>query len=69
MLSLHAALSSALRARFNFRLIEPHSGDLPFTVLFERPATWTIRRLAESGWHMAANVPWLAAAHAAGSGR
>jgi dTDP-4-amino-4,6-dideoxygalactose transaminase len=63
--SLHAALSSALRARFNFRLIEPHAGDLPFTVLFERPADMAYPSLAESGWHVAANVPWLAAAHAA----
>jgi dTDP-4-amino-4,6-dideoxygalactose transaminase len=63
--SLHAALSSALRARFNFRLIEPYAGDLPFTVLFERPAGMAYPSLAESGWHMAANVPWLATAHAA----
>ena len=63
--SLHEALSSALRVRFNFRLIEPHAGDLPFTVLFERPADMAYPSLAESGWHVAANVPWLAAAHAA----
>jgi dTDP-4-amino-4,6-dideoxygalactose transaminase len=63
--ALHAALSAAMRARFNFRLIEPHTGDLPFTVLFERPAEMAYPSLAQSGWHVAANVPWLAAVHEA----
>jgi dTDP-4-amino-4,6-dideoxygalactose transaminase len=67
VLSLHGALAAALRARYNVRIIAPYSGDLPFTVLFERPRDLKYPSLNESGWHVAANVPWLAEAHLAGT--
>jgi dTDP-4-amino-4,6-dideoxygalactose transaminase len=65
VLSLHDALSAALRGRYNVRIVAPHFGDLPFTVLFERPHDMNYPSLAESGWHVAANVPWLTEAHVA----
>jgi dTDP-4-amino-4,6-dideoxygalactose transaminase len=67
VLSLHGALATALRGRYNVRIIAPHSGDLPFTVLFERPRDLKYPSLNESGWHVAANVPWLTEAHLAGT--
>ena len=36
-----------------------HDGDIPFTVLFRRPEQMSYPSLADSGWHVAANVPWL----------
>jgi dTDP-4-amino-4,6-dideoxygalactose transaminase len=59
VLSLNAAVSEALRRRYNVRIVAPHAGDVPFTVLFERPLGMAYPSLAESGWHVAANVPWL----------
>ena len=67
ILSLNRAMSEALRLRYNVRIIATHAGDVPFTVLFERPSAVTYPSLAESGWHVAANVPWLASAYAAGA--
>ena len=67
VLSLHGALSAALRARYNVRIVAPYSGDVPFTVLFERPHDMNYPSLAESGWHVAANVPWLTEVHAGGA--
>jgi hypothetical protein len=40
-------------------MIEPREGDIPFTVLFERPSRITYPSLLESGWHVASMVPWL----------
>jgi dTDP-4-amino-4,6-dideoxygalactose transaminase len=59
ILRLHAAIARAATAA-GLRTIEPHEGDLPFTVLFRRPAGWSYPSLLDSGWHVATNVPWLA---------
>jgi len=64
ILRQHAAMSEACGRRLQTRLIEPHEGDLPFTVLFERPARISYPSLLESGWHVASMVPWLETAFA-----
>jgi len=61
ILAMHAALAEQGRRRLNLDLIEPHSGDLPFTVMFRRTAEMRYPSLLDSGWHVAGNVPWLAA--------
>lgn len=58
ILRLYEAMSEAC-ARLQTRMIEPHEGDLPFTVLFERPSRINYPSLMESGWHVASKVPWL----------
>ena len=64
ILALHGAVAKACEARLGLEVIVPHDGDLPFTVLFKRPAQMRYPPLADSGWHVAANVPWLAKAFA-----
>ena len=64
ILALHGAVAKACEARLGLEVIVPHDGDLPFTVLFRRPAQMRYPPLADSGWHVAANVPWLAKAFA-----
>ena len=58
ILRQHEAMSGACRS-LETRIIEPHEGDIPFTVLFERPSRITYPSLMESGWHVASKVPWL----------
>ena len=64
ILSLHQAIANACREAWDFDLIPDHAGDIPFTVLFKRPSNMRYSSLAESGWHVAANVPWLEQAFA-----
>lgn len=60
ILRQYEAMSRAC-SRLQTGIIEPHDGDLPFTVLFERPSRINYPSLMESGWHVASNVPWLEA--------
>lgn len=58
ILMQYEAMSEACQRRLQVRLIDPHPGDLPFTVLFERPDRMSYPTLVDSGWHVASNVPW-----------
>lgn len=60
ILASHRAVAGCCESTLGLRLISPHVGDLPFTVLFERPAGMRYPSLAQSGWHVATNVGWLA---------
>jgi dTDP-4-amino-4,6-dideoxygalactose transaminase len=62
ILAMHHALAKGCELNLGLQLIKPHDGDLPFTVLFKRSAQKGYPSLADSGWHIAANVPWLATA-------
>jgi dTDP-4-amino-4,6-dideoxygalactose transaminase len=62
ILAVYYALAEVCERTLDLQLIKPHEGDLPFTVLFKRPAQMSYPSLADSGWHIAANVAWLAAA-------
>lgn len=64
ILSLNRAIADACRAAWDLDLIPDHAGDIPFTVLFKRPSNMRYPSLAKSGWHVAANVPWLEQAFA-----
>ncbi len=64
ILARQRAVAGLCRERLGARVVEPAAGDLPFTVLVERPAGMRYPTLAASGWHVAANVPWLGAAAA-----
>jgi dTDP-4-amino-4,6-dideoxygalactose transaminase len=59
---LHAALAAALHDELGLALVEPHDGDIPFNVIFRRLQQMAYPSLADSGWHLAGNVPWLAEA-------
>ncbi len=61
VLKRHREVSEAVESRLGLRVVPPHAGDVPFTVLFERPTGMQYPSLAESGWHVASNVPWLSA--------
>jgi hypothetical protein len=66
ILRLNEALGSACASDLGVENLAPHRGDVPFTVLFRRPTKMNYPSnvnypsLAESGWHVAAHVPWLA---------
>jgi hypothetical protein len=60
ILAMQEALADACERALRLQVIKPREGDLPFTVLFRRPPQTRYPSLAESGWHIAANVPWLA---------
>jgi dTDP-4-amino-4,6-dideoxygalactose transaminase len=66
ILRLNEALASACASDLGVEILAPHRGDVPFTVLFRRPpkmnypSNVSYPSLAESGWHVAAHVPWLA---------
>jgi dTDP-4-amino-4,6-dideoxygalactose transaminase len=62
ILALHRAVSEACKAALNRTLIAAHEGDLPFTVLVRLWPEDKYPPLAHSGWHVAANVSWLARA-------
>jgi hypothetical protein len=66
ILKLHAAVSGAVNERLGLSTIPPHAGDLPFTVLVQRPPGMDYPSLADSGWHLAGNVPWLSEAFSQG---
>ena len=57
---LHKALSSAFSNEVGSATLAPFAGDIPFTVLFERPSQMTYPSLFDSGWHIAPRVSWLA---------
>ena len=67
ILSLHRAIADACRDGLDLELIPYRVGDIPFTVLFRRPSEMRYPSLADSGWHIAANVPWLETAFARAS--
>ncbi|MGE0451144.1 MAG: aminotransferase class V-fold PLP-dependent enzyme [Vicinamibacterales bacterium] len=60
ILALNAAVAGAFERRPGISVLPPTDGDIPFTVLFRRPVTMGYPALAASGWHVAANVGWLA---------
>jgi hypothetical protein len=57
--ALQDAVADACRRQLHVPVLPPREGDLPFTVLFERPRGMDYPSLAESGWHIAGSVPWL----------
>jgi dTDP-4-amino-4,6-dideoxygalactose transaminase len=57
--TLHEALDRACRAELGLELLPASDGDLPFTVLFRRPAGAAYPSLLDSNWHVASQVPWL----------
>jgi dTDP-4-amino-4,6-dideoxygalactose transaminase len=59
ILKLHEAVAGACGRALGLELIPPHDGDLPFAVFFKRPPQMRYPALADAGWHIAANVPWL----------
>ena len=69
ILILHAAIAESCKRALDLETLPPHSGDIPFTVLFRRPEPMRYPSLAESGWHVAQNVPWLAKLFAEASQR
>jgi dTDP-4-amino-4,6-dideoxygalactose transaminase len=50
-------------------LVDASVGDIPFTVIFRRTKGGAYPTLADSGWHTAANVPWLAGVFAAAASK
>ncbi|HEY7531416.1 MAG TPA: aminotransferase class V-fold PLP-dependent enzyme, partial [Nitrospiraceae bacterium] len=60
ILAVHEAVVEALTTTLDVEIIPCSDGDIPFTVLFKRPSRMRYPSLADSGWHVAANVPWLA---------
>jgi dTDP-4-amino-4,6-dideoxygalactose transaminase len=60
ILRMNDGLAEACCRDLALQIVTPHSGDVPFTVLFRRPPEMHYPSLADSGWHVAAHVPWLA---------
>jgi dTDP-4-amino-4,6-dideoxygalactose transaminase len=59
ILAMYLALAAACERNLDLEPVMAHDGDIPFTVLFRRPEQMSYPSLADSGWHVAANVPWL----------
>jgi hypothetical protein len=62
ILTHNRLLTKECEAIHGLRMICTHEGDVPFTVLFGRPSKMNYPSLADSGWHIAPNVSWLATA-------
>jgi len=57
---LHALVSDALKKELKLELLPTHQGDIPFSTFFRLPPGARYKSQAETGWHVADNVPWLA---------
>lgn len=69
ILDLYSTLTDAYRDELDVKIVEANAGDIPFTALFRRPEYLNYPSLAESGWHIAGNVPWLKTAFAQAAGQ
>jgi 8-amino-3,8-dideoxy-alpha-D-manno-octulosonate transaminase len=56
---LNSLLQVKLKDQFNSRILPTYSGDIPFTVLFEKLSDSDYPTMADTGWHVALEVPWL----------
>jgi hypothetical protein len=63
ILRMYGALAEACNRALELDVLPAHRGDLPFTVLFRRNLQIRYPSIAESGWHVAPQVPWLAMAY------
>lgn len=59
ILVLHEAIKSEIEGNLGWNCLTKCDGDIPFTVVFEKPKSLRYPSLFESGWHVAENVPWL----------
>jgi len=56
---LNCLLELVIKEKFNLRILPTCLGDIPFTVLFEKPTISNYPSMADTGWHVALEVPWL----------